>query len=253
MKEAISLNPQFKEALACPICFEYFTPPVIICVNGHSICAVCKEQSRSCPICRCAYNGASRNTVIESMLAELSIVCKYEGCGETISLGQRHEHYRVCPYNNLVRCTVCGSYEVDLARHLIVKHEYKEIAMEATGGSRSFSGPYDSWIRDTEWPKGIWKFGDEAMVVHAKSKGGIFHVNLYSIKEKNMQIVMSIESGDTSLSFRGRVPHISEMQEKSTFPHFNCDVTMILAHYVRVHEEDDEILRLLVQVQRLKN
>ena len=251
MKEAISLNPHFKEALECPICIEYFTPPVFICANGHSICALCKEQSKNCPICRGTYAASSRNTVIESMLDQLSIVCKYDGCGESISLGQRQTHYRVCPFNNFIRCPVCGSYEEDLVQHLIGKHDYKEIAMEATGGNRSFSGPYESWIRDTEWPKGIWKFGDEPTVVHAKSKAGIFHVNLYRIGKEPMKIAMSIESGEGTLGFRGKVPHISELQEKNSLPHFNCDVSMILAHYVKVHEEDEEILRLWVQVQKL--
>ena len=252
MKSAISLNSHFKETLECPICYEFFTPPVFICSNGHSICSLCKDQAKNCPICRGSYASGSRNTVIECMLEQLSIVCKYEGCGQSLSLGQRQEHYRVCPFNNLLKCFVCGSYEEDLVLHLIAKHDYKEITMEATGGNRSFSGPYESWIRDTEWPKGIWKFGSEATIVHAKSKQGVFHVYLYRISKAPMRISMAIESGDDSLIFKGRVPHVSELQEKANPSHFNCDVNVVLAHYVKVHEDDEEILRLWVAVQRLE-
>ena len=186
------------------------------------------------------------------MLEQLSVVCKYEGCGVSVTLGQRREHYRVCPCNNLVKCWICGSYEEDLAPHLIVKHDYKEITMDESGGNRSFSGPHDSWIRDTEWPKGIWKFGSEATIVHAKTKQGLFHVYLYRISKSPMHISISINSGDDSLECRGKVPHVSELQEKANPPHFNCDVDVILAHYVKMQEEDAEILRLWVTVERLE-
>jgi len=252
MKSAISLNPHFKETLECPICLEFFTPPVFICGNGHSLCALCKDQSKSCPICRGSFSNGSRNTVIECMLEQLSILCKYEGCGQTLSLGQRSQHYRVCPFNNLLKCFECGSCEGDLGQHLLGRHDYKEIAMEGDGGNRSFSGPYESWVRDTEWPKGIWKFGAEATVVHAKSKQGLFHVYLYRVSKTPMRVSMSIANGEDCILFTGRVPHISELQEKANPSHFNCDVNVILAHYVKVHEEDEEILRLWMTVQRLE-
>jgi E3 ubiquitin-protein ligase SIAH1 len=252
MNSAISLNPHFKDTLECPICYEFFTPPVFICSNGHSICSLCKDQSKTCPVCRGSYASGSRNTVIESMLEQLSVVCKYEGCGVSVSLGQRQEHYRVCPFNNLVKCWICGSYEEDLVPHLIGRHDYKEITMDESGGNRSFSGPHDSWIRDTEWPKGIWRFGSEATIVHAKTKQGLFHVYLYRISKSPMHISISISSGDDSLECRGKVPHVSELQEKANPPHFNCDVSVILAHYVKIQEEDAEILRLWVTVERLE-
>jgi len=253
MKEAVSLNASFKDTLECPICCELFTPPVFLCSNGHSLCAFCKERSRVCPICRVDFPSASapRNTVVEEMLNHLSIKCKYEGCSEIITVGKRHDHYRLCPFNNFIRCTVCGSYEEDLVRHLIDKHEYKEISMDAKGGLRSFSGPYDSWTRDTEWPKGIWKFGTEATVVHAKSCQEIFHVYLYRISKEPLCIALSIKVSGETLSFRGRIPHISEQQDKASLPHFNCDVNMILQNYVKVHEEDEEILRLWVKVKKV--
>jgi len=58
-------------------------------------------------------------------------------------------------------------------------------------------------------------------------------------------IALSIKVSGETLSFRGRIPHISELQDKASLPHFNCDVNMILQNYVKVHEEDEEILRTL--------
>jgi hypothetical protein len=43
------------------------------------------------------------------------------------------------------------------------------------------------------------------------------------------------------------VPHVSEYGEKVCDPHFNCDVGMLLGDFTKVHEEDEEILRLWVK------
>jgi hypothetical protein len=104
---------------------------------------------------------------------------------------------------------------------LLQKHEYKEIHMEDTGGVRSFSGPYDSWTRDTDWPKGVWRFGGEAIIVHARSFQNIFHIYLFRVTKTPMMVTLSIESGEYSLSFTGKVPHAADFAEKATEPHFN--------------------------------
>jgi len=44
-------------SLSCDVCFEQFTggsrKPLVICTNGHSVCALCSSSMRLCPQCRC--------------------------------------------------------------------------------------------------------------------------------------------------------------------------------------------------------
>ncbi|OMJ86815.1 hypothetical protein SteCoe_11587 [Stentor coeruleus] len=98
--------------------------------------------------------------------------------------------------------------------------------MQDTGGLRSFSGPQESWMRDTEWPKGVLKFGKNNLVVHALSSLGIFHVYLYRIELDPAFIKLSLELEDTQFGFKGKIPHINDYQEKPPEPHFNCDINL---------------------------
>ena len=79
--------------------------------------------------------------------------------------------------------------------------------------------------RDTEWPKGIWKFGTEATV----SCQEIFHVYLYRI---NVHCPVHLR-GNTQLQ-RPNSAYLGAA-------HFHISTVMILQNYVKVHEE---ILRL---------
>lgn len=153
--DRISLNLNFHDTLECPICCDYYTPPIRLCPNGHSICATCSNNSRCCPLCRAQLSHSSRNLVLESILEQISVPCKFEGCKESTTLAMRSQHFKVCPFNNFTKCIECKNNEEDLVAHLIRSHDYKEISMEEAGGLRSFSGPFDSWIRDTDWPKGV--------------------------------------------------------------------------------------------------
>lgn len=184
------------------------------------------------------------------MLENVLIPCKFEGCGTRISLAERLEHFRNCPFNNYLRCLACASYEEDLVRHLIDLHDYKEISMEEGGGVRSFSGPYDSWVRDTDWPRGVWKFGLEPIIVHAKSVSGVFHVYLFRTVRAPLKISMAVDNPDSSIRFSGVIPHVNEYSDKSCEPHFNSDVSVLLHNFVKQHEDDEEILRLWVTVTR---
>jgi len=247
--DKVILTTNFTETLECPICYDYFTSPVILCPNGHSICNICGTTSKTCPVCRAQLSKTSRNIVLEKMLEQISVPCKFQGCQEVITLASRSAHYKVCPYNNFTLCIECGSSEEDLVRHLISQHDYKEIAMEEEGGLRSFSGPLESWGRDTEWPKGVWRFGKEPIIVHAKSTSGVFHVYLFRINKKPLYISLEVENEEFAVVFKGQVPFISDENKKNA-PHLNCDVSVLLNNFVKVHDEDEEILRLWVNVKR---
>lgn len=240
----------FRQTLECPICYDYYTSPIFLCPNGHSICSICSSHSCACPLCRAIINPASCNLALEKLLDQITIACKFKGCNEVISLGRRQTHYQKCPYNNYITCHECQLSVENLVSHLISMHEYKEINMDQKGGRRSFSGPYDSWIRDTEWPKGVWRFGTEPIIVYAKSAAGIFHVFLYKVTEEPISVSLKVTCQDFCISFKGTIPHIKEFKEKQTDPHFNCEVNLLLNHFINVHEDDGDIYRLWVNVKR---
>lgn len=50
--EKLALNSNFYDSLECPICYDYYTPPILLCPNGHSICKHCGSKSPICAICR---------------------------------------------------------------------------------------------------------------------------------------------------------------------------------------------------------
>ena len=248
--ENLSLNSQFFDSLESPVCLDYYLPPILVCSNGHSICSPCGDSVRCCPICRGAFVRNFRNLALESMLEQITMQCKFPGCTQLVTLKERQAHFQECPFNNTLRCIECPAVTEDLARHLVDVHSYKEILMNPEGGLRSFSGPPESWERDTCWPKGIWRLGPHPVLVHARSAAGVFHVSLYRTSAAPQVLALAVESADYAISFKGPVPHYSEFRDKTAVPHFNCEVSVLLDHFVKVHEEDEEILRLWVSVRQ---
>ena len=159
--------------------------------------------------------------------------------------------YVLFAFYNYFKCIECQLSEIDIVSHLVKAHEYKEIVMDPAGGKRSFSGPFESWIRDTEWPKGLWRFGDEPMIVHACTYNSVFHVYLYRISKHPIKIKLSVKKKDEyEVFYNGNIPHIVELKDKKNEPHFNCDVNLLLRNFIQVHEEDEEILRLWIDTKR---
>ena len=124
--------------------------------------------------------------------------------------------------------------------------------MENNEGLRSFSGPTNSWNTETEWPKGIWRFGDEYLVVKAKTKSKVFHVYLYRISKANIVVKLKIKNEDktASICYQGDVPHISEYTDCSTGPHFNCDIRQLL-NFIKPLEGDLDTHKLTVKVRKI--
>ena len=180
------------------------------------------------------------------------MTCKYPDCNKEISLAERQNHARTCPYSPMVQCFAgCDMYVENIVAHLIEKHEYKEIVMDARGGMRSFSGPQDSWVSDTEWPRGVWRLGEEPIIVHARSSAGSFHISLYSVTRTRVSLALTIKNEEAAIRFKGRAPHVSEiMANKTVLPHLNCDCGVLLASFLKRTEDDTEILKLWVEVER---
>ena len=251
--EKVEVNSLFAESLECPICYDFYDPPIYLCQNGHSLCHRCVKTSKVCPLCRAPMTQNLRNISLEKILEQITVPCKFSGCTETTTLFERSNHLKNCKFNNYISCIECGSSEENLIMHIIKHHDYKEIVMQDSGGVRSFSGPQESWMRDTEWPKGVWKFGKKNLVVRALSSGGIFHIYLYRIERDPFYIKLLLDNDDYKFGFKGKLPHITEYQEKSTEPHFNCDVSLLLEKFVKKHEDDEDILRLWIKVSKKSN
>ncbi|OMJ71296.1 hypothetical protein SteCoe_30536 [Stentor coeruleus] len=248
--EKVEVNPLFAESLECPVCYDFYDPPIYFCQNGHSLCHRCTKISKPCPLCRAPLTQNFRNYSLENILGKVTVPCKYAGCNESITLFERSNHLKNCKFNNNLNCIECDSSEENLIMHLIKVHDYKEIIMQDSGGLRSFSGPQESWLRDTEWPKGVWKFGKSNLIVRALSCSGIFHVYLYRIEREPVFVKLSLDLEDCQFGFKGKLPHISDYQEKSPEPHFNCDVNLLLEKFVKRHEDDEDILRLWIRVSK---
>lgn len=46
------------DLLECPVCYEYMTPPIFQCREGHPICKDCTEKVKICPTCRGSFIDA---------------------------------------------------------------------------------------------------------------------------------------------------------------------------------------------------
>ncbi|CAG9328972.1 unnamed protein product [Blepharisma stoltei] len=96
----------FFDLLICPICFDYFKPPVVNCIKGHSFCLACVDRierlanDSKCPLCRGAISKTSRNRILEDELEKVTVGCIWhsQGCKKRISLSARQSHEAECEY-----------------------------------------------------------------------------------------------------------------------------------------------------------
>lgn len=94
-------NSSIAAKLECPICYEYFSAPIYICNNGHSLCSKCKKKVTKCCLCQAAI-GNSRNYALEEISETLELCCpnaskgcKYLGTVRNIQL-----HVSTCKCNH---------------------------------------------------------------------------------------------------------------------------------------------------------
>lgn len=94
----------FFELLNCPVCCDYYTPPIINCKKGHSFCINCIERMERtsgdlrCPTCRSPIEKSSRNHLIEDQLEKITVGCVWRefGCKARIALSERQKHEKIC-------------------------------------------------------------------------------------------------------------------------------------------------------------
>ena len=92
--------------LVCPVCDETFTPPVVLCVSGHSFCGKCSPWITLCAI-RFQPLTDTPNQNVQNILSTTSFQCpsRPESCPFKISLSAIVDHYKHCEFG-LIRCPV---------------------------------------------------------------------------------------------------------------------------------------------------
>lgn len=116
-------NPELK----CATCCTEMCPPIYLCMNGHSVCGVCRNEK-----CRSCHQDILdiRNTDLEDISVKKQHSCKYVsyGCCEKGNWNeiQKHEvNCRFCVY----KCCLClheGKFS-DLKSHFKLLHSSVKI------------------------------------------------------------------------------------------------------------------------------
>lgn len=86
--------------MECPVCYNYLLSPIYQCINGHSICEICKNQlNTECPVCREEFQE-NRNLVLEKMTQFIVYPCKHykSGCLYTCKASEIQNHEKRCVF-----------------------------------------------------------------------------------------------------------------------------------------------------------
>jgi len=73
------------------------TPPISLCMSGHSICKSCRHKLKKCQLCTKKFTK-SRNLTFENIIGKVKYVCKSEelGCTGLFSLECLVSHQENC-------------------------------------------------------------------------------------------------------------------------------------------------------------
>lgn len=96
MDDAI-LYKNLLDELNCPVCFDYMQPPIRQCSKGHSLCNLCCNQLKRCPLCTSEFTEV-RNLSLEALAARIKYPCTNEGCDAKVKLSNRDYHKKVCTF-----------------------------------------------------------------------------------------------------------------------------------------------------------
>jgi len=130
--ESTEIEQSLWSVLECPVCMEYMRPPIILCVNGHNICSICRPQLAECPTCRKRFLS-TRNVGLEKLAREMKYPCTHRqfGCKEGFALDKLDEHQAQCRYRQLkcpaarcspgIKCDWIGIYD-EVKNHLMENH-----------------------------------------------------------------------------------------------------------------------------------
>ncbi|XP_068081894.1 E3 ubiquitin-protein ligase SIAH1A-like [Anabrus simplex] len=140
--EAI-FNEQVLRLLECLVCTHFLTPPIIMCRNGHNICAECRKNLQVCPSCNQAFDEPNiRNRAMEDIAHILKFPCENRDAGCQVMLGNDaiRSHQRSCAFR-MYSCLAAGCAWKSHV-HLLPEHMKKEHSnLLFKQGSRQFGKP----------------------------------------------------------------------------------------------------------------
>jgi hypothetical protein len=58
--------------IECPVCFEYMSPPIMLCRRGHNLCFTCRKGISKCPICKELF--ITKNLVLEEIANKIKLL-----------------------------------------------------------------------------------------------------------------------------------------------------------------------------------
>lgn len=114
----------------CPVCTDTVLPPILQCVNGHLLCANCRKEVTTCPVCRCPPPDI-RNLGLEKLCEKVKFPCKYKsvGCPSRLSAADKLRHQESCDFRSF-RCPYpsgkCGwqGWPHEVRAHLVSLHPH---------------------------------------------------------------------------------------------------------------------------------
>jgi len=112
-RAAPSAGPALSEDLCqCPVCLEGMFGKIVLCPEGHGICADPCHQGlpapKVCPQCRIAYSRTPpRGIMVEQIIASCQWPCKH-GCGSMLQGADMANHFLTCSARP-AKCPKCDS------------------------------------------------------------------------------------------------------------------------------------------------
>lgn len=132
--------------MKCPECSNRLTKPIYQCINGHIICAKCKQNIINCSECKCDYADI-RNYDLEEVLETTKFPCRntQAGCVENLYNTELEKHEKICIYRKY-KCFVHSCDWRD--RKCNIYNHFKE--EHPTGIKDTHSQSYDAFEMETE-------------------------------------------------------------------------------------------------------
>ncbi|KAG5900450.1 hypothetical protein JTB14_029336 [Gonioctena quinquepunctata] len=93
-----------RQVLECSICQKVMSPPIFLCLTGHSACSNCRSALNQCQTCKRTWTNA-RNYSLEHFSEKVILACdnKFRGCEFEGLVKDIREHEITCPKNKKLK------------------------------------------------------------------------------------------------------------------------------------------------------
>ena len=199
MEGLIILNKQTKESLECPVCALFYTPPILECTNGHSICGPCSSKINYCPECR-LQSLSSRNWSLERIISSIEMKCRFSGCTAVFLLSKRLIHEKFCEFSPNFECVIKGcEWEGSrIVEHMINIHKIKEFKIDSFCTVRGWNSKV--W-KNADWGYSIWNFDNTYIFNQSFSDKHFFYLYLFDISKRRHTLKLTLSEKSQKVEF----------------------------------------------------